>query len=252
MQLFLKNNLPNILTLLNVACGFAALISLVDERYVAAILWMFIATVFDGIDGKIAALLNSKSEIGKTLDSLSDVISFALLPGVAVYFLYARLPDPSWLTLAIAWVVGIGYTCAGILREIRFLSGQSQRTRREGFIGLPIAPPAGFNVTIVSLVYLLPDVFMTPLVLVLVLGQIVLDAYLMTISNINYLRWGGKLIAVQAFTALFFGILGYLLLGTLSTALALFFMAFCLVYIWSHVIRAGVLRLLSRQKTAPA
>jgi CDP-diacylglycerol--serine O-phosphatidyltransferase len=78
----LKKHIPNAITCLNLVCGCLSVYC--TFRY--SILWaggfIFIAAVLDFFDGFAARMLNVKSEIGKQLDSLADVISFGLAPGI--------------------------------------------------------------------------------------------------------------------------------------------------------------------------
>jgi phosphatidylserine synthase len=207
---------------------------LVQGRYVAGMLWMCLAVFFDGIDGKVASTLDARSELGAVLDSKADVVSFAVLPGVAAYLYFHRSPDPGWLTTVAAWMAGIGYTCAGILREVRFMVTQTDRTRGQGFIGLPIAPPAGLIVAMLSLANLFPHTLYQPAWQVVFFVVVALNAYLMTGSRINYLRWGGRAIAAQTLAAVAVGVAAYVALGTLGAFLATYFIAFCSIYIAFH------------------
>jgi CDP-diacylglycerol--serine O-phosphatidyltransferase len=226
--------IPAALTLAGVGCGFAALILLLQGRYVAGMLWMFLAVFFDGIDGKVASMLNAKSEFGAVLDSKADVVSFAVVPGVAAYLFFHRSPDHGMLVEIAAWTTGIGYTCAGIFREVRFMVSQTDRTRSEGFIGLPIVPPAGLIVAMLALANLFPNTLYRPAGQVAVFLVVVLNAYLMTGSTINYLRWGGRAIALQNLVALAAGIAGYFALGSIGGFFAVYFITFCAIYISFH------------------
>jgi len=226
--------IPASLTLAGVGCGFASLIFLVQGRYVAGMLWMALAVIFDGIDGKVASMLDARSELGAVLDSKADVVSFAVLPGVAAYLFFHRSPDAGLLTNVAAWTTGVGYTCAGIFREVRFMVTQVDRTRGEGFIGLPIAPPAGLIVAMMALTNLFPHTLYRPTWQVIYFMIVVLCAYLMTGSTINYLRWGGRAIAVQALAAVAVGVAAHVALGTPGTFLAVYFIAFCSIYIVFH------------------
>ncbi len=227
----LKSTIPHLLTFSNIACGFASLISLVEGRFVQGMWFMFLATIFDGIDGKVATLLNVKSEMGSVLDSLSDAVSFAVLPGVSLYLFYTFAPQSGPIIQLAAWVAGIGYTCAGVFREVRFMSSQTARTRAQGFIGLPIAPPAGLSVGMLSLANLHPETLYNPVGLVAMFGIAALNAYLMTISTINYLRWSGRAIAGQTAFSFVIGGAAYFYWGTSGALIAGFFIGFCSIYI---------------------
>lgn len=85
--MWLKRNIPNFLTCMNLVCGCLAIHSLYSGALVQATWLVLIAAAFDFSDGFAARLLHVKSEIGKQLDSLADVISFGLVPGVAMFLL---------------------------------------------------------------------------------------------------------------------------------------------------------------------
>lgn len=76
-----KKHFPNFITLLNLLSGCMAIIFIFDGNLQLASYLIFLAALFDFFDGMVARLLKVKSEIGKELDSLADVISFGLVPG---------------------------------------------------------------------------------------------------------------------------------------------------------------------------
>lgn len=80
-------HIPNIITILNLLSGSIALLLLFEGQYLLSAIFVGTAAVFDFLDGMVAKLLNSKSLIGKELDSLADVISFGLVPAMFLYFL---------------------------------------------------------------------------------------------------------------------------------------------------------------------
>ena len=77
----IKKHIPNFITLLNLVSGCIAIIFIFDGNLPIASYLIFLAALFDFFDGMVARLLKVKSEIGKQLDSLADVISFGLVPG---------------------------------------------------------------------------------------------------------------------------------------------------------------------------
>ena len=231
-----RANIPNIITLGSVGCGFASLMNLIEQNYNAGMLFFFLAIIFDAADGKVASLLDARSEIGSTLDSLSDVVSFAFIPGVSLYLFYWNAPQSNWMTHLVAWGLGIGYAWAGILREVRFVSTQMNRSRAEGFVGLPIAPPAGLAVSSLALANLYPETLYNTPGLILVLAIFAAIVYLMTVSKLIFLRWGGKAIGVQTAVSLVIGAIGYAILGSFGAFLAIYFMSFCLFYILGSTI----------------
>jgi CDP-diacylglycerol---serine O-phosphatidyltransferase len=87
----IRNAIPNLLTLGNLACGLLAIVMLLDRSAFsdipyAAIGWLMAgAMAFDFADGFVARALKATSPVGKELDSLSDLVSFGVLPGLMVY-----------------------------------------------------------------------------------------------------------------------------------------------------------------------
>jgi CDP-diacylglycerol--serine O-phosphatidyltransferase len=81
----IKKNIPNTLTCANLFSGCIGIIFAFKGELQTVALFVIISGIFDFFDGFAARWLNVKSEIGKELDSLADVISFGLLPGVVMY-----------------------------------------------------------------------------------------------------------------------------------------------------------------------
>jgi CDP-diacylglycerol---serine O-phosphatidyltransferase len=80
-------HIPNLISLLNLASGFIAIIFTANGDLTTAS-WMIVAAmIFDFFDGFSARLLKAYSAIGKELDSLADVVSFGIAPGFLIYFL---------------------------------------------------------------------------------------------------------------------------------------------------------------------
>lgn len=81
----MKKHIPNIITSLNLVSGFVAIIFAATGELVTASWLILAAMVFDFLDGFSARLLKAYSEIGKELDSLADVVSFGVAPGIIIY-----------------------------------------------------------------------------------------------------------------------------------------------------------------------
>jgi CDP-diacylglycerol---serine O-phosphatidyltransferase len=82
---FIFRHLPNFLTCLNLLSGCFAIIAAFHEQLVLSSYFIGISALFDFLDGFAARLLKVQSEIGKQLDSLADVISFGLAPGIIMF-----------------------------------------------------------------------------------------------------------------------------------------------------------------------
>jgi len=83
-----KKNIPNILTFLNLSFGILSIVEVINNDYFVAALFIIGAALIDRYDGRIARILNVSSEIGKELDSLADLVSFGVAPGLLIFFEY--------------------------------------------------------------------------------------------------------------------------------------------------------------------
>lgn len=81
----LRQHLPNLLTLCNLALGFGSVIMAFENHLLFASWLILLATLFDFLDGFTAKLLGAVSELGKQLDSLADIISFGMAPAFIIY-----------------------------------------------------------------------------------------------------------------------------------------------------------------------
>ena len=123
--------LPNAITCLNLTSGCVALVLAFNGFYGYASLAICAAAVFDFFDGAVARLMGAYSDIGAELDSLSDLVSFGVAPGLMVY---CQLPAPYN-------IVAVMIPVCGALRLARFNVDTRQTT---SFIGLPIPANALF------------------------------------------------------------------------------------------------------------
>lgn len=81
----LKRHIPNTLTCANLACGCLALVKAFDGDLVWAAYLLGFALIFDFLDGFMARLLKVSSAIGKDLDSLADMVTFGVVPGLVMF-----------------------------------------------------------------------------------------------------------------------------------------------------------------------
>ncbi len=136
--------LPNLFTSANLFCGFFAIIHAIDGKFETAAWAILIAIVFDTLDGKIARATNTSSKFGIEYDSLADLVSFGLAPGLMIY-LWALKPFGR-----LGWLAAFLFVVCGALRLARFNSQQGLSCGNY-FTGLPIPAGAGINATIVLL-----------------------------------------------------------------------------------------------------
>ncbi|MFC1558140.1 CDP-diacylglycerol--serine O-phosphatidyltransferase [candidate division KSB1 bacterium] len=157
--------LPNILTVVNMFCGFFSIIEAMQEKFIAASWLIIIASVFDGLDGKIARFTNTKSKFGEEFDSLADLISFGIAPSVLLYTISFKTFGNLGIVLSFIPIV------CGAFRLGRFNITSSSEQKRV-YLGLPIPVYAVtiasfilFNISIWGKIRL--EFFLVPLVLLL-------------------------------------------------------------------------------------
>jgi CDP-diacylglycerol--serine O-phosphatidyltransferase len=138
--MFVKS-LPNMLTISNLFLGIVAIIlAFQGDQYVDfAAITVIIGMLMDGLDGRVARMLNVQSEFGKELDSLSDVITFGVAPAFIMYVVV--LQDLQLIGILITAVFPI----CGALRLARF---NVQAGVPGYFIGLPITAAGGVLATL--------------------------------------------------------------------------------------------------------
>ncbi len=83
----MMKHIPNFITSLNLAAGFFAIIYAANGDLFTASWLILAALIFDFLDGFSARLLKAYSDVGKELDSLADVVSFGVAPGILIYHL---------------------------------------------------------------------------------------------------------------------------------------------------------------------
>lgn len=141
----MKKHLPNFITCLNLLCGCLAVVQAFNGNLVNCAYLVFLGMVFDFLDGMLARLLKAYSAIGKELDSMADMVSFGLVPGVLVYKLLEQAhpeiisEDPYFLTVIKFFPFII--TIFSALRLAKFNIDTRQTT---SFIGVPTPAVALF------------------------------------------------------------------------------------------------------------
>jgi CDP-diacylglycerol--serine O-phosphatidyltransferase len=168
---------PNLLTTGNLFSGFYSLISVFNADYLRAALAILVAMAFDILDGKSARLTKTTSRFGVEYDSLADLVSFGLAPGLLIY---------SWALSTygrVGWVAAFLFVVCGALRLARF-NVQVGTSESKHFLGLPIPAAAG---VIASLVVLDHHILRmgTEIKPMLILGLIYTLAFLM-VSTFRY------------------------------------------------------------------
>src|SRR5271166_5385398 len=129
--------LPNLLTTAALFSGFYAIVAAIDWKFDYAGIAVFIAMIFDALDGRVARWTHTESAFGKEYDSLSDMVSFGLAPAIVTYqWGVARIAEYGPLWRRIGWLVCFFYAAAAGLRLARFNARVATQDKNY-FEGLP-------------------------------------------------------------------------------------------------------------------
>lgn len=106
--------LPNLLTTAGLFSGFFAIVASMNNHFESAAVAIFIAMVFDGLDGRVARMTNTQSDFGAEYDSMADIVSFGMAPALVMY--NWALHDLGKL----GWLAAFVFVAGGALRLARF------------------------------------------------------------------------------------------------------------------------------------
>ncbi|MBS1764146.1 MAG: CDP-alcohol phosphatidyltransferase family protein [Bacteroidetes bacterium] len=136
-----KKHIPNLITCCNLLCGCVGIVLSFNGHLAGAGMMIMAAALFDFFDGFAARALHAYSAIGKDLDSLADVVSFGVLPGVIVmqvfiavnpdYHLNSDMPFPQAL---LPWIPCL----IPVFSALRLAKFNNDPRQTENFIGLPV------------------------------------------------------------------------------------------------------------------
>ena len=218
------NILPSLFTTGNIFCGFYAFIAVLDGEFYVAAWAIVLATIFDGLDGRIARLTKTTSEFGEQYDSLADIISFGMAPAFLVY-VWKLKPFGR-----IGWMAAFLFLICAAMRLARFNSMDSKMSS-DYFTGLPTP---GSAAVIATIVIFSEDRFMDPIQPIFLVVTVYFLAFMM-VSNISYpafkkltfkkkvpfARFMFVILVLYIFAtiprlALFFISMGYVLVGPLG------------------------------------
>ena len=142
----ITKHIPNMLTCVSLAFGFNATIMAINGSCYEAMIAIFFAAVFDFADGLAARLLKAYSPLGKELDSLADMVSFGVAPGVMLFSIVEELLhfsswNDSWICFILMLLSASAIAIFSALRLAKFNIDTRQTT---SFLGLPVPAHAIF------------------------------------------------------------------------------------------------------------
>ena len=140
--------LPSVLTLVGVCLGISSIKFAMDGNFVFAVLFLIVAAILDGLDGRVARLIKGTSNFGKELDSLTDFVSFGIAPAFIIYFWELNKLGK------IGWLIVLFYAVCCVLRLARFNLTKfedKEEWKNNFFQGIP--SPAGGCLILLPLIF---------------------------------------------------------------------------------------------------
>ena len=140
--------LPSVLTLVGVCLGISSIKFAMDGNFAFAVLFLIVAAILDGLDGRVARLIKGTSNFGKELDSLTDFVSFGIAPGFIIYFWELNKFGK------VGWLIVLFYAVCCVLRLARFNLTKfedKEEWKNNFFQGIP--SPAGGCLILLPLIF---------------------------------------------------------------------------------------------------
>jgi|TARA_B100000959_G_scaffold283642_1_gene353050 CDP-diacylglycerol--serine O-phosphatidyltransferase len=152
----IKRNIPNIITLANLFCGLSAILFAFEGNLVLSATFIFCGAFFDFIDGLFARILEVKGELGKQLDSMADMVTFGVAPGMILFqliyyvqvevFFQSNVNDPNLFPAILGFLLPV-------FSAIRLSKFNIDKCQATSFIGLPTPVAALFIASLPLITY---------------------------------------------------------------------------------------------------
>lgn len=175
--------LPNLLTTGAMFGGFYAIVAAMQGKFEAAAIAVFIAMILDGLDGRVARMTNTQSEFGAQYDSMADLISFGVAPGLVMYqwaLVHLQSSGAAWGKAG--WLAAFVYVACAALRLARF-NVQIGKVDKRFFVGLPSPASAAL---MVGMVWVFHDLDVTGRNVQIPALLLTLVAGLLMVSNVSF------------------------------------------------------------------
>jgi CDP-diacylglycerol---serine O-phosphatidyltransferase len=155
----IKQHIPNTLTILNLLSGLISLTLTFKGDYVFASFFIFIAAGFDFLDGNAARILKAHSELGKQLDSLADMVSFGVAPGIMVFQMISVHCAGSCNMFERMHVTPYFAMLIPVCSALRLAKFNIDLRQEVNFIGIPTPANAIFFASIPLVLFVQPNIF---------------------------------------------------------------------------------------------
>jgi CDP-diacylglycerol---serine O-phosphatidyltransferase len=155
----IKQYIPNALTTMNLLSGLVSLTLTFEGNYPYAALFIFIAAVFDFLDGNAARILKAYSELGKQLDSLADMVSFGVAPGIMMFQLLTAHCNGSCNALERMHITPYLAMLIPVCSALRLAKFNIDLRQEVNFIGMPTPAIAIFFASVPLVIFVQPNLF---------------------------------------------------------------------------------------------
>jgi CDP-diacylglycerol--serine O-phosphatidyltransferase len=172
----LKYLVPNFFTACSFISAVFALIYAIQNDFLVTGWLIAVSIICDGLDGKLARLLNASTEFGRIFDTLSDFFAFGIVPAVLAYICVLQKFAIGGIIAALIFILG------GAYRLTRFMRKATDPRKKKPFTGLPIPAAAGFIASFLILNYHLWQKVKSPIAF---LALMLFTSFLM-VSKIRY------------------------------------------------------------------
>ncbi|MBR9864944.1 MAG: CDP-diacylglycerol--serine O-phosphatidyltransferase [Rhodobacteraceae bacterium] len=219
--------LPNVITIGAICAGLTAIRFGYQGDFETSVRLILLAAVLDGIDGRLARMMNTDSAVGAELDSLADFLNFGVAPALILH--HWALTD----TTGLGWIAVLCYTICCVLRLARFnVTSRLEKlspdpgSGTDHFIGVP--SPAGAMLVMLPMfvVFLFPDIgTIPPVAIAIYIGVI----GLLMISRLP--TYSFKNISIARKYAKYLMLMAVLMAAALFTYLWATLVLFCVIYL---------------------
>lgn len=173
----MKKHIPNLITCLNLFAGCIACVMAFKGFLSHAFCWILVAAVMDFFDGMAARVLKAYSPVGKELDSLADMVSFGLAPGIMIFTTLVISTKNLGLDVLETYLPYLAFVIT-VFSALRLAKFNVDERQTSSFIGLPTPANAMFWASLLSHSYLYPTNY--PLLcIVVIIVLIILFSWLM-------------------------------------------------------------------------
>ncbi|MDR1819283.1 MAG: CDP-diacylglycerol--serine O-phosphatidyltransferase [Methanobrevibacter sp.] len=183
-------SIPDFITLLNLSFGFISILLSIDGYLRFSAISIIFASICDSADGWVARKIGRNDEygFGKSIDALSDIVSFGVAPGIILYSI-CRMDNPKFI--CISAIISLFMVITGVLRLTRS-NVIADHLDFKGFIGLPITATGLLIST-----FILTGIFhVNAHIAILTIISLMFISSILMISNIKYPKFNMRIVII--------------------------------------------------------